>query len=222
MIQQSSTQPLGVLWDMDGTLLDSAQYHWLAWRDVLASEGHDLTHEQFTAAFGQRNDTILRSYFGEDISLRDIKRISAAKEARYRHLVRAHGIELLPGAQRWLKYLQTEGWRQAIASSAPLLNIEVIVEILAIRHFFTALVSAEDVEHGKPDPQTFLVAADKLGIPPARCIVVEDAPVGIEAARRAGIRSIGVCSTHTTLQAECVVQTLDMLPDHAFYQLLNE
>src|SRR3982750_3761272 len=93
------TSPRAVLWDMDGTLLDSAEYHWLAWREILASERFELAHEQFVATFGQRNDTILRDWLGADLPLDEIDRIGAAKEARYRELVRSSRITLLPGVE---------------------------------------------------------------------------------------------------------------------------
>lgn len=207
---------------MDGTLLDSADYHWLSWRDALAREGVDLTYEQFAATFGQRNDTILRGYFGPHMPASEIERIAEAKELRYRELVRTRGIELLPGVRRWLMRLKRDGWRQAVASSAPRTNIETIIEVLDLREYFDVVVSAEDVQRGKPDPQVFLVAAERVAVPPARCIVVEDAPAGLEAARRAGMRAIGVRSSHAELQADRVVGTLDELPDDAFDALLPD
>jgi beta-phosphoglucomutase family hydrolase len=213
--------PRAVLWDMDGTLLDSAEYHWLAWRDSLHAESYDLTYEQFAASFGQRNDTILRGYFGPELTDDEIARIGGDKEARYRSLVRERGIDLLPGVRRWLARLSAESWRQAIASAAPLANVEAIVAALEIGPFFDAFVSAEDVRNGKPDPQVFLIAAERLAIAPARCVVVEDAPAGLEAARRAGMRAIGVRTTHADLRADIVVDTLDDLPDDGFDRLID-
>jgi beta-phosphoglucomutase family hydrolase len=213
--------PRAVLWDMDGTLLDSAEYHWLAWRDILNREGYPITNEEFRATFGQRNDTILRGYFGPDLSDSEVARIGGAKEICYRDLVRERGIALLPGVGRWLARLREQGWRQAIASAAPRANIEAISAALGIAPFFDALVSGADVQRGKPDPQVFLLAAERLAIPPARCVVVEDAPAGIAAAHRAGMRAIGVRTTHADLRADIVVDTLDQLPDGSFDRLLE-
>ncbi len=93
------------LWDLDGTLLDSAEFHWISWQEVLLAENFELSRERFLASFGMRNDAILRDYFGEDISTKDIARITDAKEEKYREMVREAGIELLPGVLFWLEKL---------------------------------------------------------------------------------------------------------------------
>ena len=210
-----------VLWDMDGTLLDSTEYHWLAWRAALRVEGITLSYDGFLASFGQRNDTILRGHFGPAIPVAEIERIGDAKEERYRDLVRERGIALLPGVERWLRRLHAEGWRQAIASAAPRANVDTILAIVDAGACFQAIVSAEDVQRGKPDPQVFLVAAERLGVPTARCVVVEDAPPGIEAAHRGGMRAIGVRTSHPGLEADIADGTLDELPDDAFEAVLR-
>jgi beta-phosphoglucomutase len=215
-----NTPARAVLWDVDGTLVDSLEYHWLSWRAALSSEGYTLTREQFLVTFGRRNDEILRTYFGPAISAERILRISLDKEEQYREMVRRRGIEPLPGVRRWLKRLRATGWRQAVASSAPPLNLEVILAALDVQDCFEAIVSAEEVERGKPDPQIFLTAAAKVQTPPPRCIVVEDAPAGTEAARRAGMRAVGVLTTHAALEADLVVRSLDDLDDDAFAVLL--
>jgi HAD superfamily hydrolase (TIGR01509 family) len=126
----------------------------------------------------------------------------------------------LPGVQHWLDYLRQHGWQQAIATSAPRANLETIVEVLHIRDYFGALLSDEDVEAGKPDPQVFLLAASRLDVPPQRCIVVEDSPAGIEGGRRGGMRTIGVLTNHDKLPADRAVSTLDKLPGEAFDELV--
>jgi len=209
-----------VLWDMDGTLLDSAEYHWVSWRDVLADEGFKLTRERFAESFGRRNDATLRAYFGEHFPLSEVERLGGIKEARYREMVRTLGVELLPGVGQLLERLQADGWRQALASSASLLNIETVLEALKINECFDAIVSAEDVQTGKPDPEVFLVAAQRVQTLSTRCVVIEDAPAGLEAARRAGMRTVGVQSSHTQLKADVVVRTLEDLPSDAFDRLV--
>ena len=185
-------------------------------REVLAAEGFKLTRERFAESFGRRNDATLREYFGEEFPLSEIDRIGSIKEERYRDMVRRHGVNLLPGVGHWLARLKADGWRQALASSASLLNIEAILGELEVAHFFDATVSAEDVKTGKPDPEVFLVAAARVSAPPSRCVVIEDSPAGIEAAHLAGMRVIGVQSSHTSLPADIVVRTLEQLPEDAF------
>ena len=153
-----------VLWDLDGTLVDSAEYHWLAWREALTAEGHTFDKAFLVATFGQRNDRILRALLGPDASAAEIERIADDKEACYRTLVRKRGIELLPGAELWLKRLRASGWRQALATSAPRANVAAMVEVLGLAEYFGAMVAAEDVQRGKPDPQVFLLAAERIGV----------------------------------------------------------
>ena len=209
-----------VLWDLDGTLVDSEEYHWVSWRDTMAAEGVTLTYEQFLASFGQKNDRILGGWLGADAHATRLQRIGDAKEVEYRRLARDRGVVALPGAAEWLDRLHAAGWKQAIASSAPRLNVEVVLEALNLTHVFDAVASAEDVNVGKPDPQVFLKAAEKLRVPPSRCIVVEDAAAGIEAARRAGMRSIGV-SRAAVLDADLFVRSLQDLPPDAFEGLIS-
>jgi beta-phosphoglucomutase len=210
-----------VLWDLDGTLVDSAEFHWRAWRDVMAEEGSPVTHEQFVHSFGKRNDLILSGWLGADADPERVRRLTEEKEARFRALVGAHGIEPLPGVREWVTRLRDEGWRLAIATSAPRLNLETLVEAMQMREFFGAGVAAEDVTHGKPDPEVFLLAASRLGAEPGRSIVVEDAPTGIEAGSRAGMRTVGVSLMHTLPAADVHVRTLPELPPDAFDRLLT-
>jgi len=210
-----------VLWDMDGTLVDSAEYHWQAWRDTMTREGPPIRYEQFQATFGQRNDSILRQWLGEKATPESIRRIGDAKEALYRQHVRAQGIAPLPGALEWVKLLHRQGWGQAIASAAPRANIETILDVLQASQLFQAIVSADDVHRGKPDPEVFLVAATKLDVAPKHCIVVEDAEHGIEAAHAAGMKSIGVSQNGKYLPADVVVRSLDLLDETAFDRLLG-
>ena len=209
-----------VLWDLDGTLVDSAGFHWRAWRDVMAEEGSPVTHEQFVHSFGKRNDLILSGWLGADLDPGRMRRLSEEKEARFRALVRAHGIEPLPGVREWVARLHAEGWRQAIATSAPRLNLETMVDAMRMRRFFGADVAAEDVTDGKPDPEVFLLAASRLGTEPCWSIVVEDAPAGIEAGKRAGMRTVGVSLMHTLPAADVYVGTLPELPAGTFDTLL--
>jgi HAD superfamily hydrolase (TIGR01509 family) len=209
-----------VLWDLDGTLVDSEEFHWLSWRDTMRPEGVELTYAQFLASFGQRNDRILPVWLGPDVDAARIQRIGEDKETEYRRLAEAHGLIPLPGALKWLATLRAGGWKQAIASSAPRVNVDMMLRVAGLEGYLDAVVSADDVTIGKPDPQVFLRAAAKLGVPPSRCIVVEDAAAGIDAARRAGMRSIGA-KANGQLSADLFVRSLAELPPDAFDRLLD-
>lgn len=202
-----------VIWDLDGTLIDSSAYHWEAWQSVMVVENFTLTYDEYVADFGKRNDEILRGRLGADLTDEFIARVSREKEEAYRRLVRTRGLELLPGAGYWLDRLKAEGWLQALGTSAPRGNIDAVFDALGIGGYFDVVISSEEVKAGKPEPDVFLVAAQRMSVAPAACVVIEDAPAGIEAARRAGMRSVGVLTTHSGLKADLVVQRLDQLPE---------
>jgi beta-phosphoglucomutase len=210
-----------VLWDLDGTLVDSEDLHWESWRHALATEGVSVTREQFKATFGQRNEGILRGWLGADASVERINHIADRKEIEYRRLAAEHGLTPLPGAAEWLVRLRAAGWKQAIASSAPRMNVDAMLQALRLEEYFDAIVSSEDVSRGKPEPDVFVTAAARLAVPADRCIVVEDAAAGTEAARRAGMRSIGVSRT-TVLTADLAVRSLSDLPADCFERLIPE
>lgn len=210
-----------VLWDLDGTLVDSEKLHWEAWQRTMAAEGLSITWEQFKATFGRRNDSFVPEWLGAGATAERVARVGDAKEACYRRLVQERGLKAAPGAAAWVERLHRRGWRQAIASSAPRANVEVMLDALGLRPYFEVTVAAEDVTVGKPDPEVFLTAAARLRIPPQRCVVVEDAPAGIEAARRAGMRSIFLRRGEAAAQADLVVASLEELPPDAFEQLLG-
>ena len=207
---------------MDGTLIDSEDHHWKAWRETMLAEGIEISRQQFLATFGHRNDAIIPAWLGGNATAEAIRRIGEAKEDCYRQLVRQHGVAAAPGAAEWVHRLHGGQWRQAIASSAPRLNLETVIDVLGLGSFFDAIVSAEDVVNGKPDPEVFLTAAKRLRAAPAECIVVEDAPAGVEAAKRAGMRCIAVGSPGKLEAADLVVSDLSQLANDAFARLGGE
>lgn len=217
---QSKLQPRAVLWDLDGTLIDSAEWHWLSWQEILHAEGYPITQEEFLLGFGRRNDEILREYFGEEADTDRLARIGEVKENRYREYVEQHGVVVLPGVEEWLDFLAEDGWQMAIASSAPTENLGIILDVSGLALYFDAIVGKEDVVVGKPDPEVYLTAAARLGVPSNRAIVVEDAVAGVIGAHAAGMLAIGVGPRHADLGAEISVERLDDLDDDAFSRLL--
>jgi beta-phosphoglucomutase len=209
-----------VLWDLDGTIVDSAEQHRQSWVEALAAEGLRVTPEQFRATFGQRNDRILETWLGARATPEFIERVGNAKEEAYRRMMRAGRVEPLAGVHAWIDRLHRDGWKQAVASSAPRLNVEAVVDVLDWSRYFGALASGDDVSAGKPDPEIFLLAARRLGVPPVRSVVVEDAAVGVQAARRGGMRSIAVGPAAASHGADISVVSLDRLPADAFERLV--
>ncbi len=214
------TEPRAVLWDLDGTMIDSREDHFQAWSAVLAGHGFTLERERFRSVFGHRPDEIVQTLLGPDLPADQVQKIVEAKWRAYRERARTHGVQLLPGVGEWVERLARDGWRQAVASDGARWNIDMVLEATGLAATVAAVVSGQDVPHGKPDPAIFLAAAARLGAAARRCVVVEDAPAGVEAAHRAGMRAVGVLTSHETLSADVVVRRLDELHDGAFEGLL--
>ncbi|MGD9157467.1 MAG: HAD family phosphatase [Desulfobacteraceae bacterium] len=201
-----------LIWDMDGTMVDTRHAHWLAWKQTMAAENYDLTWETFLKTFGQRNDAILRDLLSSDLPDAEVGRIGDAKEQMFRDVIKEKGVQLLPGAGQLIDQAVTHGCLQAVVSSAPRKNITTILEVIHRLNTFSVLVCAEDVSHGKPHPEGCITASRKLGVSPSKCIVLEDAPAGLEAARRAGMACVGVLSTHDHIdKADRIVSSLEDL-----------
>jgi beta-phosphoglucomutase len=184
-------QGYGVIWDVDGTLVDTAELHFAAWVQLAGQLSKPFSRADFAATFGRRNPEIIHQIFGSHYTEQEIADLGDRKEELYRAAARA-GVSLLPGARALLEGLHAAGFRQAIGSSAPRRNLDLILGLTDSARFFDVVVSMEDTQRGKPDPQVFLVAAERLGLGPARCLVLEDAVAGVEAARAGGMRCIAV------------------------------
>ncbi len=180
----------GVIWDLDGVIIDSAAAHWQSWQRLAAETGTTFTEADFRSTFGMRNADIIPRYWATT-NAAEVQTLADRKEALYRDLVRANA-QALPGALALLRDLHAAGWHQALGSSAPMENIRLIIEVLGLGDSLDAAVSGEDAEQGKPAPDIFLAAARALGLAPANCLVIEDAVQGVQAARAAGMRCIAV------------------------------
>jgi len=187
----ATTNGYGALWDMDGTLVDTAEPHFNAWVTLARDLGRTFTRADFASTFGRRNPEIIRQVFDPAASDKKVADLGARKEELYKTEAR-HGVTLLPGVHALLEGLHAAGFKQAIASSAPRGNLDLILQLTHIEPFLEAVVSMEDTQRGKPDPQVFLIAAAKLGLPPSRCLVFEDAIAGVEAAKAAGMKCVAV------------------------------
>jgi HAD superfamily hydrolase (TIGR01509 family) len=184
----------GILWDMDGVIVDTGELHYQTWVDVLARYGVSYTREQFQQYFGMNNVSVMKKLMGDHVSPELMKSIPAEKEEQFRKRV-DHSLKPYPGVLDCLKYFHQLGYRQAVASSAPQENIEVLICNLGLLDSFDALVSGLEMP-GKPAPDVFLKAAHEIEIPPAACVVIEDSLAGVAAAKAAGIRCIAVTNTN--------------------------
>jgi beta-phosphoglucomutase family hydrolase len=177
------------IFDMDGTLLNNMSFHTQAWMQIIEELGHTpvdpVDWEQQTS--GVPNRTILAERLG--VEPQHVTRWVDAKEAAYRELAVGH-LHALPGLRGFLRGARSLGIRLALATGAGPINIRFNLAALELESTFETIVGADDVDKGKPDPEVFLTAAKKLGVPPSNCVVFEDAPLGIEAARRAGMRVV--------------------------------
>lgn len=205
---------LGALFDWDGVIIDSSRHHEESWERLAHESNLYLPADHFLKGFGMKNEAIIPDLLGWSRDPTEIRRLSLRKEELYREVIRERGIVPLPGVREFLAVLAEAAVPCAIASSTHRANIETSLEMLGLRGHFLALVTAEDVSRGKPDPEVFLKAAAALGKRPGDCVVFEDAPVGIAAANAGGIAAVGVAGTHGKAALEgarLVVSRLDEL-----------
>src|SRR5437868_673872 len=185
-----SNKVQAVIWDLDGVIIDSGEAHLKGWKRLAKEEGVQFTDEQFWSTFGWRNDAIIPTVWGP-LPTEQVQALGDRKEAYFREFARDL-IQPLPGAIELLSELHDAGYPQALASSTPTANIELISEVLDLKRFLSVLVSGETVPRGKPAPDLFLKAAELLGTVPKHCLVIEDAVAGIEAAQAGGMHTIAV------------------------------
>jgi HAD superfamily hydrolase (TIGR01509 family) len=210
-----------VLWDMDGVLVDTGEAHFRSWSHVLSEYEIPFSREFFRDTFGMNNASVLSILLGDKLTPALLAEIADRKEYLFRQAVRG-SVEPMPGVLPWLGRLNEAGFRQGIASSAPEANINVLVDELGLRVHFDVIVSGVDLP-GKPEPFLFLKVAGALDVTPDRCVVVEDAVAGVEAARRAGMHCIAVTTTSPAgalEAADLVVDRLDDLLPDTFTRLL--
>jgi beta-phosphoglucomutase len=187
----TAKQPQAAIWDVDGTLVDTAELHFRAWDRLCREVGTPFSRADFAATFGQRNPEIIPTLFRRPVDATESGQLGDRKEAYYREAAQ-QGVQLLPGVTALLAGLKAAGFRQGIGSSAPRANLELILELTGAAASFTAVVAMEDTQRGKPDPEVFLTAARKVGVEPACCVVFEDAIAGVQAAKAAGMKCVAV------------------------------
>ncbi|HSC52429.1 MAG TPA: HAD family phosphatase [Phnomibacter sp.] len=186
------------LFDLNGTMVDDMRYHVVAWHDILNSLGAGLSMEQVNKECYGKNDELLERIFPGRFSVAEKTSMSYAKEEAYQKAFRPH-LKLIEGLGEYLEAAKQQGIRMAIGSAAIMFNIDFVIDNLHIRHYFDAIVSADDVVISKPHPETYLKCAEALNAKPADCLVFEDSPKGVESAKNAGMQSIVLLGMHTTM-----------------------
>ncbi len=206
--------PFGAIFDWDGVIIDSARLHEQSWHRLAAELGTTIAPQSFLRGFGMKSARIIEEIHRWATDPEEVARLTNRKEALYREIVRQSEIAPLPGVTEWLERLRAADIPCAVASSTQRQNIDAVLARLGLQEAFREIVSAEDVTHGKPHPEVFEKAADRLGRTRSRCVVFEDAHVGIEAAHAAGMKVVAVTTTHPTAElaaADLVVRRLDEL-----------
>jgi HAD superfamily hydrolase (TIGR01509 family) len=188
-----SETPLAIF-DHDGVLVDSFELHVDSWLELARRTGLPITRGFLHETFGMTNPAIFGRLLGRELPAEQLAAYAELKESCYRERARDR-LTLMPGVRDLLDALTERDARLAIGSSGPLANLELTVEVCGLSGRFAAIASLEDVSRGKPDPQVFLVAARKAGCRPERAVVFEDAIVGVQAARAAGMLAVGVGSS---------------------------
>jgi beta-phosphoglucomutase len=190
-------KPGAFLFDLNGTMVDDMSFHLDVWYDILVKEyGADLTRDQVKhQLYGKSQEILVRIFGAERFTPIELDDISLDKEKRYQKLYRPH-LDLLPGLFHFLGEAYNRKIKMAIGSAAITFNIDFVIDNLKIRHYFNSIVSADDVASSKPDPETFLKAARGLNVHPSACIVLEDAPKGVETALNAGMKAVVLTTTH--------------------------
>jgi beta-phosphoglucomutase len=214
---------LAVIFDMDGVLVDSYEPHFQSWQRLYDELGIEYSEAVFAADFGQTSRDILRRRFPEELTEARFREIDDRKESYYRDIIR-ESFPAMDGADDLIESLAGDGFRLAVGSSGPPENVELAIEKLRSGRLISAKVTGADVTRGKPDPQVFLMAAERLSVPPSSCAVIEDAVHGVEAAKRAGMVAIAVTGTSTRedlAAADLVIDSLRELSPGRIRELIE-
>lgn len=207
--------PKAFLFDLNGTMINDMDYHLQVWYDVLVNElGSTLTLDGVRSNMYGKNDELFVRVFGAGrFTKPQMDEIAHRKEVKYQELYKPH-LKLIDGLHDFLDQARAAGIKMAIGSAAIPFNIDFVLDNLNIRHYFSAIVSADDVAESKPHPEVFLKAAHLLEVDPSACIVFEDAPKGVEAAARAGMKSVALTTLHADHEFKGLDNILFFAPDY--------
>jgi beta-phosphoglucomutase family hydrolase len=187
--------PAAIIFDMDGVLVDSNPFHLRKWIDLFQAHGIPFDEQELPKIIlGPPNDVTLRRYLGNDLTHEQLTELSEELEANFRREIGPHA-RAFPGVRHFIEECRARGITMAVASAAIAKNVTFLISALGLREYFREVLTGDDISHPKPDPEIYLKTADKLGVSPAACVVFEDSFVGIEAAKRAGMKCVAIAST---------------------------
>ncbi|KIE58595.1 phosphatase [Methylacidiphilum kamchatkense Kam1] len=183
------------IFDWDGVLVDSVKQHEKSWRMLAAEQHKEVAQDFMNKTFGMKNEKIISEFLGWTQNPEEITQLSKRKEELYKKIVQEEGLCLIDGVKEFLDRLKQKHIPMAVCSSTTKTNIFFVLEKLGLKEYFPVIVGAEEVREGKPHPAPYLVTAQKLGYVPSRCVVFEDAPAGVESAKKAGMKVIALTTT---------------------------
>lgn len=206
------------IFDMDGTMVDNMHYHLLAWKQTIELLGSSLQGEELQKELYGLNTELIERVMGKGkFSEEDLQRIGDEKERLYRLLYKPH-LKFIDGFLQFIEKCKQQEIKLGIGTAANRLNTALVVEGLSIKHYFNAIVTGEEVQKGKPDPEVYLKVAEQLQVSPAECVVFEDAPKGVEAAFNAGMDCVAITTMEDALEFSRFKRLLKIITD---YKLLN-
>ena len=224
---QSLLLPAAIIFDMDGVLVDSNPFHLRKWRDLFQAHGIPFDEEELPKiVLGPPNDVTFRRCMGRDLSPEQMAELSEELEENFRREIGPHA-RAFPGVRRFIEECHAQGITMAVASAAMGKNVHFLISALGLGDYFRALLTGDDISHPKPDPEIYLKTAEKLGVNPATCAVFEDSFVGVEAAKRAGMKCVAIASSFPAedlrrdTRADLIVPSFESVSLQTLHQLFN-
>lgn len=205
----------GILFDLNGTMIDDMDYHTDAWYGIIANQyGKQLSRDQVKLEMYGKNSEVLERVFGKGFFTdEELERISIEKEKRYQQEFKPQ-LKLIDGLEEFIAEAHRQGVKMAIASAAIMINVDFVLDGCNIRDYISAVVCADDVKRSKPDPETFVLAAEKLGLKPEECLVIEDNPNGVRSAEAGGMKSLVIKTMHEEHEFEGLNNIIGFIDDY--------
>ena len=224
---QNLVLPAAIIFDMDGVLVDSNPFHLRKWMDLFQAHGIPFNEQELPKMIlGPSNDVIFRRFLGEDLTCEQLAELGEELEADFRQEIGPHA-RAFPGVRRFIEECHAQGIAMAVASAGIAKNVNFLISALGLGDYFREVLTMDEISHPKPDPEIYLKTAGKLGVNPAACAVFEDSFVGIEAAKRAGMKCVAIASTFSAEDLRCqthadlIVPSFEAVSLQTLFHLFN-